>query len=397
MGEFTYSTEQVGKDGVFKFGDLYLETADDEFEIPLPVKTIPVRHSSSTNDIQPEYKLVNEVYHTIDAVDLRNAIYEEEASFIDDIKQKQKCSDPGQLDLVLLNYDETKPMTTMEAREFVRAMDEVSDVITCPLQFRLLHSLVEGEPVDSIDDPFQHFKITKENFLEEASTLKSAKPVMGSLSFLRTSQLNPLLQLYSDFNVEMLGVDFFREYPTSIIDEELGILIGRLSAYDLFDGSLMFAYNMQRHQYRKSSTIYRAENLAPVGMGFDILGGNHLPLEYVPEGDRSTYKLFDHDVSGYHSIGVKSVIEDWPVTVQSNILPEDVAEYQPRTANHLVKLVSVGQIQSSLFTLRTRLNDGHLANFLENNEGIDTQMTDAFKSALEAYQVGMDPGLDSYG
>jgi hypothetical protein len=397
MGEFTYTIEQVEQDGIFNFGTLHLNTGNEEYEIPLPVKTIPTKHSSANNDIYPEYKLINEVFHTIDSVDLRNAIYEDEASFIDDIKRKQKYSDPGQLDLVLLHYNETKPMTTLEAQEYILAIEEVSDIITSPLQFRLLHSLVEREPVDAIDEPFEYYKITKENFLQEASALDSAKPTMGSLSFFQSGQLNRLVKLYEDFNVEMIGVDFNRENPTSAIDEDLGDFIGSLSAFDLYHGSLMFAYNMERHQYRKSSKIYRAENLAPVGMGFDILGGNHLSLRYEPEGERSTFKIFDPDIAGYRSIGVDNIVADWPVTVESSILPEDIADFQTETAADLIKLVNAGEIQNTLFTLQTRLDNGHLSNFLTNKKGMDAGMTEAFQSALKAYQSGIDPSPESYG
>lgn len=396
MGEYTYSIDRVDEDGIFNHGTLNLNTGGKTYNIPLPAKTIPVKHCSAERDIYSEFKHINEVYHTIDSIDLRNAIYEEQPSFVDDIKQKLKYSDPDQLDLVLLNYAETKVMTPLEAQEFVRAVDEVSDIITCPLQFPLLHALVDDEPVDAIDDPFHYFKTTKENFLEEAAALESSKPVMGSLSFLRTGRLNQLIQLYSDFNVEMFGVDFYREHPTSVIDGGLGVLIGHLSAFDLFEGSLMLAYNMARRPNRTSSPVKRAENFAPVGMGFDLLCGNHLGLEYVPEDDQTNYWVFDPDVAGYQPIGVDSVIQDWPVTVQSSILPEQVAEFHPKTANKLIKLVNAEQMQSTLFELRGRLEGGDFSNFLDNKGGVDLRMTDAFQSALEAYQAGIGPGLDDY-
>jgi hypothetical protein len=127
MEKFSYKPRTTLEDGIFNHGKCELPIDGDILDIPLPVKTIPANKCTASDDVYPEYKQINEVYHSIDSFDLRNAIYEDNPGFIDSIKQKQMYSDPGQLDLVLLDYDETKPMTGMEAQEFVRAIDEVSE------------------------------------------------------------------------------------------------------------------------------------------------------------------------------------------------------------------------------------------------------------------------------
>lgn len=396
MPAFDYRVETTLEDGVFKHGKLLVETEGTKYEIPLPVKTTPVKKITSNYETYPEFKLVNEVFHTIDAVDLRNAIYEDSPSFIDDIKLKQKFSDSGELDIVLLNYSETKPMTGLEAQEYVRAVDEVSDIISCPLQFPLLHALVDGEDADRIDDPFHNFKHTKENFLEEVEALDPQKPVMGTLSFMSDGRLTETIQLYDDFDVEMIGVDFYRENPTTVSDVGLGDVIGRLTALDLFDGTPLFAYNMNKSPFRSNSKIRRAENFAPVGMAFDILGGNHLGLEFPPSGDQQNFTVFDPDVAGYRRVPVSSVTEEWPVTIQSNIPPEKIASLQVDTANNLVSLINAEQIQMSLSGLRTRLEQGNQANFLKMKNGIDQTMQDAFEAVSKSYSGGSGPDFNDY-
>jgi len=287
-------------------------------------------------------------------------------------------------------------MTGLEAQEYVRAIDEVSNIITCPLQFPLLHALADGEDVGQIDDPYHNFKHTKENFLEEVEALGSQKPVMATLSFMSDGRLTQTIQLYDDFDVGMIGVDFYRENPTTISDGPLGDIIGRLTALDMFDGVPLFAYNMNKSPFRTNSEIRRAENVAPVGMAFDILGGNYLGLEFPPSGDQQNFTVFDPDVAGYRRVPVSDVVEEWPVPIQSNISPEQVESLQVDTANNLVSLINAEQIQMSLSNLRARREQGNEANFIKMKAGIDQTMQDAFEAALSSYTGGSDPDYNDY-
>lgn len=388
-------TQTSLQDGVFKHGKLKLKLQDSSWEIPLPAKTTPVKKITSTDDIYPEFKSINEVYQTIDSTDLRDLINGNDPAFVDSIKRKQKFSGDDELDLVLINYQDTQAMSELGAREFVKTIDDVSDVITSPLQTPLLHAVIDDDEDNPIDDPYHNYKITKENFLEEAAALNNGKPRMGTLSFLPNGKLNQLLQLYDDFDVEMLGVDFANENPTGCTDR-LGDVIGRITALDIFAGRAMFAYNVNKSPYRANATILSPENFAPAGMGFDIIGGNHLGLPYEPEGEQHNFSVFDPDVAGYRRIAVNAVVSEWPVTVQSNIPPERVASFQLRKANKLISLINSEQIQRTLNDLRDRIEQGNGSNFLKSKEGIGKPIQNAFEDIKRSYSGGAAPGVADY-
>lgn len=377
--------------GVFKYGKLNVPGS----EVRLPAKTTRLKHVTDEDRPYESTWQINEVYQSVDRTSLRDAINGDGPNFLNSLRRKLKYAEEHHLNVVLIDYKESDVMSESEAREIIGIINKFSDVVTLPLQSQLLHAIVKDGKKYPVDDPFHNYKRTIENCLDVATELNSQKPIMGSLSFVREGLQNELLRTYDDFGVEIFGVDFVGKHPTGVRNE-VANLIGRITSLDLFDGTVMYAYNLSKCQYRRNSDVLSPQNLAPVGSGFDIVGDNHMGLGFQPEGERKNFTVFDLDVVGYRSIPVADLVNEWPTTVVSNISPERINSFNPTKAGQLIGLVNSEQLQLCLNQLGDRIEGGYVENFIENNEGISPSIESSFSRSREAYLGGGAAGPGAY-
>lgn len=394
--DFKYGVNTSTEGGLFTHGTFETNGVENS----VPAKAIPVKKLTQQDQIYETARGVAEVYHTVDTEKLEAySDSPDTPAFLHNLEAKQQHRHEDEVLFTFFGYTDTHAISEAEARSLAQLSASHSDVIIAPLQPQILKVIRrDKEPEEEYEQgAFPVYRSGIERFLEAVSDLDTSKPVMGVMPLLSDGQMNELLTLYEDFDVDMLCVNL--EGNTLLKEQnhvKLRQLIGRMSALRVFEGYLLYALNPPFPQYRQNETIRTAHNFVPVGMGFDVVGHNHIGLGYGPDGTRDNYNVYDTDVAGYKPVPVDDVVEEWPVTVMSRIDAERVADLGVNRASDVVDLISSEQLDRSFDELRDRIEQGNERNFLRSKEGIIEQMRSKFEATATAFENGANPSVGSY-
>lgn len=410
MSRLTSKVATSVGDAIFKHGQFTIaDVARDGRDIgditnPLPTKSKPIDKLTGEDQIYETERTVAEVFKQVTTTNLEewkeyqasisndNASKIEPPAFIAQLKAKLRYRRDDEVVFTFLVITDTHDVSDSDARALAQIVNQHSDVFTPPIQQGLL-SAINGES-EIAGDPFTIYRDGLNSYYEAATDINQSKPLMGTLPLLPHGKLHQLAVMYGqDFPIEILGVNLEGTKMTKEENQkELRQLIGMLRSLGLYDGFLMYAINPSRCHYRHNQTIREAGDFPLAPMGFDIIGDNHLGLEYAPEGERENFNIFDSNPAGYQPVSADSPEDDWPVTIDSNIPSSRLAESRETRASELAGLISNEQMEFLFADFRSAIDDGNEMVFLRNKEGISEDMMVLFGKTAVAYGTGGEPG-----
>lgn len=396
MVELKITSDLSTDGGLFFSGTFDLDGENVHKTVQTPVKAIPVHHLTRKDKVTDSIRSVAEVYQKVDAAKLEESRTNGNPSFLNRVSKKLTHARDDEVIFTFWGYGDAHQITREEAQELVHLSQTYSDVVTPPLQPKLLSAITgsNGDDDEFPDTPFRAYKAGIEEFLRAVDRADVSKPLMGIIPFVKYGRAMELLELYDDFDIKILGFNFDGGKPTtdSRIDK-LADLFANLSAKRELEGKLFYAVNPRPSFHKDGVEFHTAEDFAPAGMGFDIIGEDHSGPTFIPDEqpDIETCKIYDRELIAYKKVPLSELWMEWPYS--SEVSPDRVESASENKRRSLRRLTNSEQLQFTLEELRQAIDDGAEFEFLRSHDGITGDMRESFEEISSSVEDGMGPNL----
>jgi hypothetical protein len=399
MTTFNTTTLTISEEGLFPRREL--KTSGKT--VQTPAKALPVTKATGDDEFADGAQGIAEVYQTVDAGKLRDMRKRDNPSWINTLASKVKKAGENDLVFVHLAFKETRAIEALEAEQLMNVIDTFSDVLTVPLQPRLVKQMLKDEAEQDLDAPFQEYLASIERILMECEERFSEKPVMGTLPPTGWSRTGKLLRQYHDFGVEAFCLNFNGRKVTAARQVSmLGRIAEHIGARRLQEDVVLYGINIDATGPKGALGFRPAMNFAPSGVGFDIIGENHIGLqvdpsemeggEEAPQMDEDFVRLFDREAITFAEVLIDEIDSVWPA--ESGLDADDLQGVSSGIRSRRRKLFNAEQLSLALQDLRDELDAGSdIMAYLRSRPGVTPEMFDAFEQVRGRFDHGRGPNV----
>jgi len=369
----------------------------DEFDIELPVKANPINVITRKDTISPGVRDLAQVCVELGPADLEAYRSGKKPQALQNLEDKLQFSIDREAVVVIFKYQDGHQIGPHDMDTYVEIQDEYADIITAPVQSQLTDPLcpVIGDGRDELDrSPFKAVRSNVEQFVAALNRKEIDKPAMGVLPLLGPGHRRQVLQIYEDFGIELIAVDFQGKKPTT---EEVYTwitdLISDLRKRGELGSYLLYALNHKKYFDNGTSSAHAPEGLALLASGFDILGESHVSKMVVKDDFEPTnVKAFNPQSLRYKNVPLDQLESEWP---QSSTIPASrFAEVGDAKRGKLKKLSNAESFNYALQAFRAAIENGEIREYMEEREGgrlvtgqvqkiVDAYYADAWKQETE--------------
>lgn len=288
----------------------------DGRSVETPAKTVPVA------DLEPGEALVDvgqrivELHLTSTEAELAAARTGDDARFVERLTDGLAQARADDFTVVLVTFEAVGLVDRRTLETLVNLLDQHADLLVTPLFTPVCRELEPG--TDSGAETVARLVEFTEQFLSVVEACDVSTPVMGSLPLLGDEYLTDLLEVYLAADVDAFCVDFLGRKPTAYrrITGEVSSLMHTVGQRGLREDALLYAVNAFRGRSNDANR-WPAADLLALGLGFDVLGGYHIPPDYPPEvwemiRDSDDVRLFDRQAYEYHYVNVADLPTAFP-------------------------------------------------------------------------------------
>lgn len=246
-----------------------------------PAVATPYRRERPKDTVHTDARGIGEVYRTVTPSGLQEARAGQSRQIQRDIKRDLNRANPGEVVNCILAYQVARRMDTRNVDYMVGLLANVADFITVPLQPEVVAAVRSDEPT-GVD--FDIYYKNAERVVTIARESYPDRPVMGTIPPLSWDDTRRLVDLYLKHEVRAFCLNFDGRTPTAEaqLTDMLSPLATEIGRRDLADDVLVYGVNAHRGRNTGASPAL-AENFIGLGMGIDVLGGYHIPLQAPPE------------------------------------------------------------------------------------------------------------------
>lgn len=401
MKNFDISTELMSSQGVIPRRRVRINGK----EFATPARATPIEHTRDGEAPLQECKQICEIHQEIDSERLATERQGKRTPITDSLRRAANKTEEDDVAVVFLTYTDTSPLAPYEAEQVVDLLVEFSDFVTVPLIPNLKRMVQKEDGVD--DEAFQHYAETAQRVIEVARESYSSVPIMGTVPMLGRVHVTDLFQMYLGYDIRAFCVNFDGgQASASTKVNLLRPLMRDIGRRDLELAILMYAINLKSGHQDEDLGGAPADDVGAVGLGFDVLGENHVGIRAPPEvieemaekeSDQETFTLFDRNRFVHEDVPLAHLPEEFPE--ESNFDPQRVVRRAQGNDNHrrrLEKLITAEQIALALTELQDTDRDAVFRELAER-PGISTRTISAAQELREELDSGMDQsGLDEW-
>ena len=375
MTDAQITTETFGDDALFPYRTVKI----GEKTVQTPTKAIPVKDTREHEQVTAESREINEIYRTVDS----ECLTREQRGASNNIRKKIQHglnkANSGELSFVFFSYKEANTLEVVDAAFMVDLLETYSDVITVPLLPGLARSIDREKGIK--DPAYRSYKKSVLRFLEQVRERTSDTPVMGNLPALGWEFINDLMDVYGSHEVEMFCLNFDRKTVTA--DRQVAMvkpLMRHMANLGIEEHVLTYAINVYPGRHRDTLDGRPAGDLFSVGMGIDIVGGNHVPPKLPPDvfeemeasEETPSFRLFDKEAFLYRDVPLDELKSIFPS--DSALDAEQVvqrAKASPKNALfRLQRLINAEQMSLATNTLQSELSAGEGYSHFASKPGV---------------------------
>jgi len=410
--------EIIGK-GERKMTDLKITTVNDFDEggiLPLRSirggESVRVQTPTSANvigklnkheDIHPESRGVNELYRTVGADDLDEAMRKSGGGRINkDLQRKYAKTEPDELNITFTKFDEGSTLSPAHAAYLVDIHAAYSDIITVPMMPKLVRE-ING---DLSDANYRSLKKSIVTFLNQAEDRHPEMALMGLIPRVGREFVKDLLDLYEDYDILAYAFDFDRCKVTT--GDQLSMVqpvMRNIASRGVEEHVMTYAINASAGRKDQEIGARPAADISSFGLGIDIVGGQHIPFRAdaetfeqmeKSEDEEVEFRLFDMDAWVYRDIPVSDLANQFPT--ESRFNAEQVVERvknAPRNGKSRLQHVVNGELKAlAAAEFRQELRNDNGFSSLQEKAGLTEQAANAFEATRaefdnERFQSGL--------
>lgn len=396
MPNFVIRTETFSDQALFprrqlQVGDVTVDT---------PTKAIPVKKLREGETLAPESRGVNELYRTVDTEKLTNDRRRSNSKLANDLQGQAERGRDDDLTVAFVSYDETHALRPVEAEQLVDVMTVVSDIITLPLFSNLAGAVDEDD--GTRDASYQSYKRSVTRFLSAAKERAPDAPLMGVIPTLGREFTDDLMRVYEDYDVRAYCVNFNRRRITA--GRQVSMIkpmMYNIARQGIEEQVMFYGINLHPGDRDDALGLRPAADMAAVGMGFDIVGENHVSPPGTAEvfeqmgsskGDEdspTTFRLFDKEEYAYAEIPLDDLPQHFPN--DSAFDPDGVVRTAARSDNlrrRLQKVVNAEQMGLAAAELQDRISSGDAFDHVNGKAGVTPKTAKAFNDVRGGFDDG---------
>lgn len=367
-----------------------------EKSIRTPTKTIPVRKTRKHEQVHEASRGINELYREVDSQLLKQARTGASSAINRHLQKGLNKTNSGEVNIVFFSYTDTMTLPVIDAQYLIDTELTTSDILTVPLMPKLAGAV---DPNNGLSDSaYRSYKKSVLRFLEQTKGRASTSPVMGVLPPLGWKYLEDLMEVYAAYDIRAYCLNFNRRKITA--NRQIGMirpLVQSIAARGIEENVLFYALNLAPGNRDDALGGRPAEDLASVGMGFDIIGGTHvapqwpqevfekIEAEQGEEDEMITFRLFDKEEYLYREIPLDQLPSAFPT--DSAFDPDHIAQRvqnSPGNAKYrLQSLVNSEQIALALADLRDV--SGPALSHVSIKQGITDQTITAYEDVRNSF------------
>lgn len=382
-------TEGFSNDALFP--RRHITIGEKEFETP--TKAIPVR---KTRDHQGEElaeasRGVCELHRGVSTEKLRSARHGNMRAITGELQTGYRKAKGNEVVFTFLSWKEGQTFGEAGAQVFVDVIETFSDILTVPL----MPELVEAVEEDRLSDTaYQEYRQNVSQFLETARIKHPEAPIMGVIPALGWEFTDDLMRLYEKYNVRAFCMNLNRTRITAGTKVEIvKPMMRHIARRDIADNVLFYGINLHPGDYDDSLGLRPAADMASFGMGFDIVGENHvspsIPEEAFEDDETVTFKLFDREEFAYKEVLLAELPQHFPEKTRFDV--DEVVQRAARSDNQrrrLEKLVNAEQMALAAKELQVQIPSGITFKQLAKKRGVTPKIARAFQSVRDGFDDG---------
>lgn len=361
--------------------------------IDTPARARPARKTRSGEQPMEESRGVVELHRTIDTERLTRARRGNLEVITDELKRGYRKAHDDEVVCSFFTYEDEQTMAQGEIELMVNVLEEFSDVLPVPMMPGLVRIMEDDE--EPTDPAFHTYKENVDQFVRIARTLAPDKPVMGVIPPLGSEFTYELMDLYAEYNVRAYYVNFKRRRITA--ETQIGVvkpMMQYIARRDIADNVLFYAINLHPGDEDETLGLTPALDMSSVGMGFDIIGENHVGIRAPPEAfegedDTVTFTFFDRDSYARREVLLAELPQHFPS--ESGFDPEHIVQRSAESDNHrrrLEKLVSAEQMALATQELHPQIPAGSAFDHLMGKPGVTPEIARALQDVRDGFEDG---------
>lgn len=375
-------------------------------EIQTPTAANQVGKLLEHEDLHQESRGINELYTTVGGDDLDDAMRKADGgSLHENLRRDFDKTAADELTVAVTKYDETSTLPEAHAASYVRALDPYTDLLPVPMMSKLVGSVDTDEGL--ANPAYQSLKRSISRFLQSANEHCPQTPVMGLIPRLGWEYIEDLLELYEKHGVRAYAFDFDRHKVTAATQVAMvQPLMRNIAARGLEEQVLFYALNPASGRVDQNLGLRPAADMAAVGLGFDVIGGQHvrpkLPeeafeqMESEEENSDPEFRLFDREGWIYRDIPLSELEGEFPS--KSGFSPQEVIEASRSSPNNgryrLQNLVNSEQRALAARDLQTLLADDDSSSVIHRKIGVTGDIQSVYEETRnefddERFQSGL--------
>jgi hypothetical protein len=291
--------------------------------VETPAVALPIGRTRSTEHFNPESRGINELYRQVDGSMLRTSMREVEAPIRKRFERDAAKAEEEELTLPFIDYQETGRLAPREAKHLVDILDEFGDIIPVPMMSNLVRAV--DPDAEGLPPAFSSYLESVRTFIEAATTRAPNTPIMGVIPPLGWEFISELVTEYGRHDLRAFYVNFDRRKTTAATQVSMvRPLMANVAKRGIEDDVMFYAMNPDSTGRPLTKGVRPAVDAAGLGMGFDIIGGCHIPPKYPEEvfekieaqqpddPEKRPFKLLDKDELVYRDIPLKALKRELP-------------------------------------------------------------------------------------
>ena len=354
-------------------------------EVETPLKGLQVGKLNSDESVMPEARNVVEIYARADDTKLRASRGGSDV-ISRNLRSPAKRASEDELIVAFVEYTETTPISTENAKELLKHQSNYGDILAVPLQKELIAAADDGDGFDT--SPVKTFYQNAETYLQAADTLGINKPMLGTIPSISAELTDRLYQLYSSHGMDGYCVDFSRRTVTAQtqLTQVVEPLMGTLGDANELSSSLIYAVNLL-NQDTSGQPETSPEHLFAFTIGFDIVGDVHASPN-IPEDvfePSEEFKVLDMDADSYRKVQPDAL--DGYIPSKSAFTPREIRDKikaKPKNRFRLRKPVNTELVTEYLDAV-DQSTEELLERLQQSDAAIDTKL-DALDTTIDSVQ-----------
>lgn len=389
MTKITINTEDFSNDALFPRRQIKI----GEKEFQTPTKAIPVRKTRNEDGetVSQSRREVCELHRGVDTERLTRARRGDIRTITKGLQTGYNKTQEDDVVFTFLSWKEGQTFAEAEAHILVDILETYSDILTVPLMPSLVNTVEEGLS----DTAYQSYRRNVEQFLESARVRAPKIPIMGTIPPLGWEFTDDLMKLYEKHSVRAFCMNFNRRRITA--GTQIGMvkpMMRHIARRDIANHVLFYGINMHPGQFDERLGLQPAADMASLGMGFDIVGENHVGLNAPPEAfedddDAVYFKFFEKTEFAYRKVLLAELPQHFPENTEFD--PDYVVKQSANSDNQrrrLEKLLSAEQMTLATKELQPKISAGSAFEHVVTKPGVTPTTTEALQSVREGFDEG---------